>query len=383
MVHAVRDVSLSVGDGEFLVLVGPSGCGKSTILRMIAGLETPSAGSIAIGDRFVHDLEPKDRDVAMVFQNYALYPHMTVEENMAFALRMRKVPKDLARAKVRQAAESLGIAELLSRRPGELSGGQRQRVALGRAMVREPKVFLFDEPLSNLDAKLRVTTRGELKALHQRLRTTTVYVTHDQEEAMTLGDRIVVLCDGSVQQAAPPLEVYQAPANQFVAGFVGTPPINFIAGTIHELDGAGVREVEGGSARGARLAFVESPPGRTAPAQPAPGALVLPLSMEQARAMHDHARRGGKWNVTMGVRPQALRELAPGEAARDALALDVATVEPLGSDMDVAGHTPLGHRVVARLPAHAGVRPGTRLGLGVDVSRAHFFAGGEASARLA
>lgn len=231
-IRAVRGVSLVVEDGEFLVLVGPSGCGKSTLLRLIAGLEDPDAGAVLIGDRDVTRFAPKDRDVAMVFQNYALYPHMTAGENMAFGLKLRKVPRKERESKVAEAARQLGIAELLPRHPGELSGGQRQRVALGRALVRDPKVFLFDEPLSNLDAQVRLQIRAEIAQLHRRLRTTMVYVTHDQAEAMTLGDRIAVMKDGVLQQVGRPLEIYDHPVNKFVAGFLGEPPMNFLHGTV-------------------------------------------------------------------------------------------------------------------------------------------------------
>lgn len=231
-IQAVRNVSLAVDDGEFLVLVGPSGCGKSTLLRLIAGLEDPDAGTIFIGERDVTRLDPKDRDVAMVFQNYALYPHMTAGENMAFGLKLRGVPRKERELKVAEAARQLGIAELLRRHPGELSGGQRQRVALGRALVRDPKVFLFDEPLSNLDAQVRLQIRTEIAQLHRRLRTTMIYVTHDQAEAMTLGGRIAVMKDGVLQQAGRPLEIYDHPVNKFVAGFLGEPPMNFLHGTI-------------------------------------------------------------------------------------------------------------------------------------------------------
>src|SRR5574342_324453 len=227
-VHAVKDVNLHIRDKEFVVLVGPSGCGKSTTLRMVAGLEEITAGEIVIGDRVVNDLPPKDRDIAMVFQNYALYPHMTVYDNMAFGLKMRKFPKPEIARRVQEAAEILGIHELLRRKPRQLSGGQRQRVAVGRAIVRHPRVFLFDEPLSNLDAKLRVQMRVELKKLHLRLGTTAIYVTHDQVEAMTLGDRVVVMKDGVVQQVGEPLELYGRPANKFVAGFIGSPAMNFV-----------------------------------------------------------------------------------------------------------------------------------------------------------
>jgi ABC-type sugar transport system ATPase subunit len=225
---AAKGLDLEIRDGEFMVLVGPSGCGKSTALRMIAGLETPTGGRILIGERDVTLLPPQDRDIAMVFQSYALYPHMTVRENLGFGLRMRGAERSAIAQRVEQAARALSLEAVLERKPAQLSGGQRQRVALGRAIVREPKVFLFDEPLSNLDAKLRVETRAELARLHRRLRATIVYVTHDQEEAMTLGSRVAVMRDGFLQQVAPPMELYQKPANQFVAGFVGSPAMNFL-----------------------------------------------------------------------------------------------------------------------------------------------------------
>ena len=226
-VHAVIDVNLEIHDQEFVVLVGPSGCGKTTTLRMVAGLESITSGNISIDDKVVNDLPPMDRDIAMVFQNYALYPHMSVYDNMAFGLKMRKFDKPEIARRVQEAAEILGIQELLKRKPRQLSGGQRQRVALGRAIVRHPQVFLFDEPLSNLDAKLRVQMRVELKKLHERLGTTAIYVTHDQVEAMTLGDRVVVMRDGWVQQVGDPMELYNEPANRFVAGFIGSPAMNF------------------------------------------------------------------------------------------------------------------------------------------------------------
>jgi ABC-type sugar transport system ATPase subunit len=231
-VAAVRAFDLDIDNGELVVLLGPSGCGKTTVLRMIAGLEEPTSGTIEIGDREVTDLEPSDRDVAMVFQNYALYPHMTVEQNLGFGLKMRRLQRCEIDSRVSQAAQVLGLDTLLPRRPGQLSGGQRQRVALGRALVREPRVFLFDEPLSNLDARLRLEMRAEIARLHQQLRTTMIYVTHDQVEAMTLGQRIAVMRDGLLQQYAPPLEVYRRPANLFVARFIGSPPINTVAGEV-------------------------------------------------------------------------------------------------------------------------------------------------------
>src|SRR3954463_4241032 len=237
-VHAVKDVNLQIRDKEFMVFVGPSGCGKTTTLRMVAGLEAITSGDILIGDKVVNDLPPMDRDIAMVFQNYALYPHMSVYDNMAFGLKMRKFDKAEIKRRVDRAAAILDIGQLLARKPRQLSGGQRQRVALGRAIVRDPKVFLFDEPLSNLDAKLRVQMRVELKKLHERLGTTAIYVTHDQVEAMTLGDRVVVMCDGRVQQVGDPMELYNQPANRFVAGFLGSPAMNFAPVRIAAANGS-------------------------------------------------------------------------------------------------------------------------------------------------
>lgn len=234
---AVKDVDLDIADGEFLVLLGPSGCGKTTTLRMVAGLEQPTSGSVFIGDVFMNDVLPKDRDIAMVFQSYALYPHMTVHDNLAFPLKMRKFTKQQVEDQVSKVADTLGLKDYLQRRPKELSGGQRQRVALGRAIVRNPKVFLMDEPLSNLDAKLRVQTRVELKNLQKRIGTTTIYVTHDQAEAMTLADRVAVMKEGMIQQVGPPTEIYAHPANKFVAGFIGSPAMNFIDGTLSSQDG--------------------------------------------------------------------------------------------------------------------------------------------------
>ncbi len=344
--EAVKSLSLDVRDGEMIVLVGPSGCGKSTTLRLIAGLETLSDGTILIDGRVVNDVHPKDRDIAMVFQNYALYPHMSVRDNMSFALRMRRVPKPEIRRRVHDAARTLGIEDLLDRKPRQLSGGQRQRVAVGRAIVREPKAFLFDEPLSNLDAKLRVTTRAELKALHHRLNATTVYVTHDQEEAMTLGDRIVVMKDGLVQQAGPPLEVYRKPVNRFVASFIGTPPMNFLDGVLT------------GSPPG--LIFVESGSGR----------LHLRVDPAHAAAL---APRIGK-PIVLGLRPQAAVD--PGDASRPGLSpadLRVNVVEPLGDSMDLACTTPAGAPFVARIPARAGFPTGAVATFGIDMAKAHFF----------
>jgi multiple sugar transport system ATP-binding protein len=333
-VAAVRQISLDIADGEFVALVGPSGCGKTTTLRMIAGLEDLSSGDIRIGGRVVNDVHPRDRDIAMVFQNYALYPHMTVERNMSFALRIRKVPKPEIRRRVAEAARILGIEDLLDRKPRQLSGGQRQRVAVGRAIVREPKAFLFDEPLSNLDARLRLTTRAELKALHQRLKTTTVYVTHDQEEAMTLGDRIVVMSKGVVQQVGPPLGVYRRPANRFVAGFIGSPPMNFINGRL-----AGGAFVEDGQA-----------------------GLRVPLQRP--------AREGP---TVLGFRPQALRDSGSGPE----IEVLIRVVEPLGEVVDLHGATPAGSPVVARIPPSAAFAPGARARLWLDPGAIHLFEPGE------
>jgi multiple sugar transport system ATP-binding protein len=364
---AVRDVSLEVRDGEFLVLVGPSGCGKSTALRMIAGLESISSGTISIGSRVVNDVAPKDRDIAMVFQNYALYPHMTVAENMSFALKMRKLPKDQIQSKVLAAARSLGIEELLQRKPGQLSGGQRQRVAVGRAIVREPQVFLFDEPLSNLDAKLRVTTRAELKALHQRLRTTTIYVTHDQEEAMTLGDRLVVMRGGRVLQVGTPMEVYNAPADRFVAGFVGTPPMNF-------LDGM--------------LVATPASTGGVGFQGPAGSKVLLEFPAARAAALREKVQSP----CVLGVRPTMLSLAsgaphASGQGASgpglDVLPATVRTIEPLGEQCDVhlsiAG---VSAPLVARLAYPCNLTPGAATDLRVDMGRAHAFEPGEAGVRI-
>src|ERR1700752_3814921 len=281
-VHAVKDVNLDIEDKEFVVLVGPSGCGKTTTLRMVAGLETITSGRILIDDTVVNNLAPMDRDIAMVFQNYALYPHMSVYDNMAFGLKMRKFDRAEIATRVQEAAGILGIEGLLKRKPRQLSGGQRQRVALGRAIVRHPRVFLFDEPLSNLDAKLRVQMRVELKKLHLRLGTTAIYVTHDQVEAMTLGDRVVVMKDGVVQQVGEPLELYNQPANKFVAGFIGSPAMNFAAVTLSETNGSLVAENSG---------------------------LRIKLPDETAQRLRGHVGR----EVTLGVRPEDLTVADAGD----------------------------------------------------------------------
>ncbi|CCE09829.1 putative sugar transporter subunit: ATP-binding component of ABC superfamily transporter [Bradyrhizobium sp. STM 3843] len=302
-VHAVKDVNLEINDKEFVVLVGPSGCGKTTTLRMVAGLESITSGEILIGDKIVNELPPMDRDIAMVFQNYALYPHMNVYDNMAFGLKMRRFGRAEIDARVKAAAEILGIQAQLQRKPRQLSGGQRQRVALGRAIVRHPKLFLFDEPLSNLDAKLRVQMRVEIKKIHARLGTTAIYVTHDQVEAMTLGDRVVVMRDGVVQQVGEPLELYNAPANRFVAGFIGSPAMNFATVTI------------AADANGLLWANNEG--------------IHIKLPAEVAGRLRKHVGE----HVTLGIRPEDLRVASsrdPADVAFDAM---VEVVEKLGSEI--------------------------------------------------
>jgi ABC-type sugar transport system ATPase subunit len=342
--HAVRDVTLEITDGEFIVLVGPSGCGKSTTLRMVAGLEEATGGEIYIGDRLVNEVAPGERDIAMVFQNYALYPHMSVRQNMAFGLKMRRTPKAEIEKRVNEAAAILSLESLLDRRPRELSGGQRQRVALGRAIVREPKVFLFDEPLSNLDAKLRVQMRAEIARLHLRLKTTIIYVTHDQVEAMTLGDRIVLMDRGVIQQVDTPMNIYQRPANQFVASFIGSPAMNFVPGQIEN----GTFRFAGASTSGEAGATIDIKVNGT-PNGPA----------------------------TLGVRPENLLVDSgpPGSSGRFAtVTLDV--VEHMGHET-MAHFTLAGNNHVARLPADARVQPGDRLPLSIRPGAYHLFAAGD------
>jgi multiple sugar transport system ATP-binding protein len=345
-VRAVKGIDLTIPDGQFVVLVGPSGCGKSTTLRMIAGLEDISGGTISIGDRTVNNVPPKDRDIAMVFQNYALYPHMTVYQNMAFGLKLRKAPKAEIEQRVANASAILGLDEYLQRKPKALSGGQRQRVALGRAIVREPACFLFDEPLSNLDAKLRVTMRSELKSLHQRLKTTTVYVTHDQEEAMTLGDLVVVMADGEIQQAGSPDQVFRHPVNRFVAGFVGMPPMNFLEGAIH------------GS--GENLTWRETA---------ANGAEIsVPASLRTKAAS-----KAGQ-PIVLGVRPGAI-SIDPNAPADRSFQATVVVVEPLGEMTDVRLTTASGATLTARIPSVVGGNPtvGETVRLTVEADRVHLF----------
>jgi len=368
-VTAVRELTLDIADREFVVLVGPSGCGKTTTLRMVAGLEIMTGGEIRIGDRVVNDVPPKDRDVAMVFQNYALYPFMTVYRNISFALEMRDVPKAEIRRRVTAVARTLEIEHLLDRKPRALSGGQRQRVALGRAIVREPAAFLFDEPLSNLDARLRVSTRAELKRLHQRLRTTTIYVTHDQEEAMTLGDRIVVMKDGVIQQADTPLNTYRQPVNRFVAGFIGMPPMNFFNGTV--------------VASGDGLAFCE---GRMAGSDLTlePRGFRLSLIGPVGRGL---SGRVGK-PLVLGVRPEHM-SFGPKDTAGEAgvawwqaMDVQVNVVEPLGGNMDVYMSTATHDHVVGRMEADSDLQAGGARQVFVDVRKAHVFETGETGMNL-
>jgi len=340
-VEVVHALSLEVADREFVVLVGPSGCGKSTLLRMIAGLEDPSSGTIAIDRRIVNEVQPKDRDVAMVFQDYALYPHMTVYDNMAFGLLYRGTPRSEIRRRVEQAAQILSIAEHLNRRPRQLSGGQRQRAAMGRAMVRNPKIFLFDEPLSNLDAKLRVQMRTEIKKLHQRVQTTTVYVTHDQVEAMTLADRIVVMRSGRVEQIGAPDEVYNQPASTFVAGFIGAPTMNLLPARLERQD--------------ERLVVVLAP------------GVACPIPQERVDA---YAPWAGK-NVIFGLRPENMG-WADGTAGEPTIAATALVVEPLGSDTLIFFELG-GRELVARLPPEPARRAGDRLHLRADLDRMHLF----------
>ncbi|GAB91130.1 ABC transporter ATP-binding protein [Gordonia rhizosphera] len=341
---AVQTLDLHIEDGEFLVLVGPSGCGKSTSLRMLAGLEDVDDGRILIGDDDVTDVDPKDRDIAMVFQNYALYPHMSVAENMGFALKLAGVPKTDIADRVAEAARILDLGDYLDRKPKALSGGQRQRVAMGRAIVRSPRVFLMDEPLSNLDAKLRVATRTQIASLQARLGTTTVYVTHDQVEAMTMGDRVAVLRGGVLQQCAAPRELYDAPANRFVAGFMGSPAMNLVS--VPVVDG------------GVSLA-----------------GLVVPATRDAV---------GARDTVVVGVRPEHI-EVRPLDSA-DGIEATVDVIEELGSEAHVFAHViaPDGARidVVARADASAPPRKGDRVRLLPDTSRAHLFEDSESGVRL-
>jgi multiple sugar transport system ATP-binding protein len=371
-VKALDDLNLDVKEGEFMVLVGPSGCGKSTALRSIAGLEEITSGTISIGERIVNDLPPKDRDIAMVFQNYALYPHMTVEENLAFGLKLRKTPKAEIKRRVGEAAKMLGLEPYLSRKPAALSGGQRQRVAMGRAIVREPQAFLMDEPLSNLDAKLRVSMRAALNQLHERLGITTVYVTHDQVEAMTLGQRVCVLRDGRLQQVDTPQRLFESPVNLFVAGFIGSPAMNFVAAELVRDDGPAVTFAD------YRLAV-------------------------PAELIEDRAGLSGFFGrkVILGIRPSDFEDASFADAQWARMPITVGVTEELGSEIHVIftiDAPPVEHASLteaaaggeedeetvpaliggkslwtARVSARSGVRPGQSLELGVDTRRLQFF----------
>src|SRR6202453_3050217 len=371
-VKAIDNLSLEVKDGEFMVLVGPSGCGKSTALRSIAGLEEITAGTISIGDRARNDLPPKDRDIAMVFQNYALYPHMTVEQNLAFGLQLRKTPKAEIQRRVGDAAQMLGLEQYLKRKPAALSGGQRQRVAMGRAIVREPQAFLMDEPPSNLDAKLRVSMRGSLKQLHERLGVTTVYVTHDQVEAMTLGNRVCVLRDGRLQQVDTPQHLFQAPVNLFVAGFIGSPAMNFVSADLVRDDGPAV----------------------TVARYKLPGAVEV---IDAKQGLSDFI---GK-KVILGIRPSDFEDAGLADSGWGKMTVTTGVTEELGSEIHVIftiDAPPVEHASLtkaadrdddddasvaaliggkslwtARVSARSQVRPGQPIELGVDTQRLHFF----------
>jgi multiple sugar transport system ATP-binding protein len=366
-VTAVAPMDLEIADGEFVVLVGPSGCGKSTTLRMVAGLETATTGRIRIGDRVVNDIEPKDRNVAMVFQSYALYPHMSVRENLAFGLKMRKLPRDEIRRKVGEVARVLGIVELLDRRPRALSGGQRQRVALGRAIVRDPDAFLFDEPLSNLDAKMRVQMRTEISRLHHDLGATMIYVTHDQVEAMTLGQRIVVMNRGIVQQVDTPLALYDRPANRFVAGFIGSPAMNFLPGKLVREDGLHFL-VDAASALDKESSEVPPTLLEDVPAPVADTRAPLPLALPAAFQPPESLLRQP---VVLGIRPEHVALAGSGGFASGKALLRV--VELLGNEtllhLDLAGWP-----LTVRAQGQPSVKVDDEVGLALQAAHIHLFA---------
>ncbi|MBN2640101.1 MAG: sn-glycerol-3-phosphate ABC transporter ATP-binding protein UgpC [Victivallales bacterium] len=343
-VVAVKDVSLEIKDREFMVLVGPSGCGKSTTLRMVAGLEEISKGTVRIGTRTVNDVPPKDRDIAMVFQNYALYPHMTVYDNMAFGLKLRKFRKEDIRKRVMEAAKILSIEDYLERRPKQLSGGQRQRVAVGRAIVRKPEAFLFDEPLSNLDAKMRVQMRTEISKLHTQLETTMIYVTHDQVEAMTMGDRICVMKDGIIQQVSDPISLYDTPANKFVAGFIGTPPMNFFEGVLIK--------------KGEDIYFKEET-----------------FEIKMLDAWKEKIEKYVNKKVTFGSRPEDIgSEQADSTPDMPSIKANVEVIEPMGSETYVYLNTGA-HSFIARVDAHKKVNVGDVADMRIFLPKAHMFDG--------
>ena len=342
-IWAIKDINLGIENKEFVVFVGPSGCGKSTTLRIIAGLETASGGNVYIGNQLVNDIPPKDRNIAMVFQNYALYPHMDVYSNMAFGLKLRKYPNVEIEARVKEAATMLGIEQLLRRKPRELSGGQRQRVAVGRAIVRKPLVFLFDEPLSNLDAKMRVQMRTEIKKLHIRLQTTMIYVTHDQTEAMTMGDRIVVMKDGDIQQIADPITLYDKPVNKFVAGFIGTPPMNFVKGTVIKKDG--------------RLYFNE-------------GKFTAKVVDSMFKPLEPYIEK----ELIFGIRPEDIYDkLFVSEAPQEnTIKATCEIIEPMGSEAYLYLNTGK-NQLVAKVGGHDKPAINSDMDVVFDMSKVHFF----------
>jgi len=342
-VKAVNNISFKVNDREFMVLVGPSGCGKSTTLRMVAGLEEITSGEIYIGDTLVNDIPAKDRDIAMVFQNYALYPHMNVYENMAFGLKLRNYSKEEIDRRVRDAAAILGITELLQRKPGELSGGQKQRVAVGRCIVRKPKVFLFDEPLSNLDAKMRVQMRAELSKLHSRLQTTMIYVTHDQVEAMTMGDRIAVMKDGYIQQIADPITLYDNPRNKFVAGFIGTPPMNFIDCKVKDAGG---------------ILYLDE------------GTFKLRIPQERSSLLQAYINT----EVTLGIRPEDIfnKIYFPDRATENVVEAVTEVVEPMGSEIYLYLNTGKNTFIVKTL-SHDRTKVGQSVEVVFNMEKCHIF----------
>lgn len=341
--HAVKDADFVIQDKEFLVLLGPSGCGKTTTLRMIAGLEDITSGVVKIDGKVVNDVEPKDRDIAMVFQNYALYPHMTVYDNMAFGLKLRKTPKNEIEKRVREAAKILGIEHLLDRKPKQLSGGQRQRVAVGRAIVRNPKAFLFDEPLSNLDAKLRVQMRSELKKLHQRLEATIAYVTHDQVEAMTMADKIVIMHEGIIQQVGDPFDVYDHPANLFVAGFIGTPPMNFLPARVVKQNGFWLKG----------------------------DGFSIKVPDDKAHLLENYVDK----DVVFGVRPEDLTEKSQSKVADETntIITTVDVVEPLGSETLL--HVTVGSNqfITAKVSPQTRAKVGEKFNIVIDLEMIHVF----------
>lgn len=340
--YAVKDTNIEIADGEFVVLVGPSGCGKSTILRMIAGLEEITKGEILIDEKIVNNVSPKDRDIAMVFQNYALYPHMTVAENISFGLKLRKFDKSEIEKRVKEASEILGLSDMLNRKPKQLSGGQRQRVALGRAIVRNPKVFLFDEPLSNLDAKLRVQMRTEISKLHSNLGTTMIYVTHDQTEAMTMGDKIVILNDGEVQQIDTPMNLYNNPINKFVAGFIGSPAMNFIEGIIVEDES---------------LYFTSS---------------SYELKIKLEKNVNHKLKSFVNSEIIIGIRPEDFLILKDDAVTKDFISVKIDLAEPLGNETLIYFNLD-DQQIIARIITDQQVKKSTKIKLSINKSKLHFF----------